>query len=130
MRLVSAAVRSAAEAGGTFETKLTQVGVFPSPRRARVVWAGLSDPEGRFPSIVQRLDDLLEDNFAPEERAFTPHLTLARLVPPRDIGEFAPDLVGAPVPSRSFLVDRLVLYRSHLSPHGARYEPLSSEPFR
>ena len=129
MEEVQGAVRSAAKATGSFETSLTQIGVFPSPGRARVVWAGLADPEGRFTRIVTRLDDLLGENFAPEERAFTPHLSLARLNPPRKVTEFAPDLVGAPVPSRPFLVDRLVLYRSHLSPHGARYEPLASEPF-
>jgi 2'-5' RNA ligase len=125
---VRRAVRAAAQATGPFQTNLTQVGVFPSPGRARVVWAGLADPQGRFSQIVTQLDDLLEEDFAPENRAFTPHLTLARLNPPRKVTEFAPDLVGAAVPSRPFVVDRLVLYRSHLSPHGARYEPLASEP--
>ncbi len=124
---VVGAVRSAAQTNEAFESNLTHVGVFPSPRRARVVWAGLADPEGRFGAMVERLDDLLEEHFVPEKRAFTPHLTLARLTPSRDVGEFAPDLVGAAVPSRSFVVDRLVLYRSHLSPHGARYEPMLSE---
>lgn len=127
---VERAVRSAASASRAFQTSLTQVGVFPSPGRARVVWAGLADPEGRFAPIVQRLDGLLEEHFAPEKRAFTPHLTLARLNPPRSVREFAPDLVGTPLPSRPFAVDRLVLYRSHLSPQGARYEALVSEPLK
>jgi len=125
---VEAAVRAAARDGRAFSSGLTDIGVFPSARRARVVWAGLSDEEGRFPALAKRLDELLEEHVEPEHRAFTPHLTLARLVPPRDIGEFAPSLVGMGVPSRPFPVDRLVLYRSHLSPHGARYEPLLSEP--
>jgi 2'-5' RNA ligase len=129
MEDVLGAVRSVAQTSEAFETSLTHVGVFPSPRRARVVWAGLADPDGRFGAMVERLDDLLEDHFVPEKRAFTPHLTLARLTPSRDVGEFAPDLVGAAVPSRPFAVDRLVLYRSHLSPHGARYEALASEAF-
>lgn len=127
MEDVQEAVSSAAGASESFETRLTEVGVFPSPRRARVVWAGLADPEGRFARIVEQLDELLEDHFVPETRAFTPHLTLARLTPSRDIREFAPDLLGAVVPSRAFVVERLVLYRSHLSPHGARYERLVSE---
>jgi 2'-5' RNA ligase len=49
--------------------------------------------------------------------------------PPRNIREFVPDLVGTPVPSEPFVVDRLVLYRSHLSPKGATYEPLITAPF-
>ena len=124
---VRGAVRSVAQTSRAFETSLTQVGVFPSARRARVLWAGLADPEARFGAMVTRLDELLEDHFVPENRPFTPHLTLVRLTPSRDVGEFAPDLVGAAVPSRPFVVDRLVLYRSHLSPQGARYEPLASQ---
>jgi 2'-5' RNA ligase len=127
---VREAVRSAATASEGFETRLTVLGVFPSKRRARVVWAGLADPDERFAPIVESLDDLLAEHFDPEKRSFTPHLTLARLVPPRDLAEFAPDLVGSSVESRPFVVDRLVLYRSHLSPQGARYEAVGSEALR
>jgi len=123
---VGRAVASAAEATAAFESSLTEIGVFPSLRRARVVWAGLADPGDRFPGLVKRLDDLLAEHFVPEKRAFTPHLTLARLNPPRDVQEFVEGLVGMPIASEWFLVDRLVLYRSHLSPRGATYEPLLS----
>jgi RNA 2',3'-cyclic 3'-phosphodiesterase len=126
---VVASVGSAAATSEGFETKLTEIGVFPSPGRARVVWVGLEETEGRFSALVKTLDDLLTEHFVPEKRAFTPHLTLARLNPPRNIREFTPDLVGTPVPSEPFAVDRLVLYRSHLSPKGATYEPLVEAPF-
>jgi len=126
---VQRAIRDAAAGGSVFQTALTELGVFPSPGRTRVVWAGLADPEERFPALVRRLDDLLEEDFTPEERAFTPHLTLARLNPPRDVREFAPDLVGTSVASDPFQAEGLVLYRSHLSPKGARYEPLIRAPF-
>jgi 2'-5' RNA ligase len=125
---VMGSVRSAAAAADRFETKLTEIGVFPSPARARVVWVGLEDAESRFSALVKVLDDLLVEHFVPEKRAFTPHLTLARLNPPRNIREFATDLVGTPVPSEPFAVDRLVLYRSHLSPKGATYESLMEAP--
>lgn len=125
---VREAVGSTAEASEAFHSELTLLGVFPSARRARVVWAGLADPEGRFSRLAAALDERLADHFVPEQRAFTPHLTLARLNPPRDLGEFAPDLSGYPVGSKPFPVDRLVLYRSHLSPKGATYEPLLAIP--
>src|SRR5438093_1232112 len=108
MEMVGAAVRTAAGRTQAFETRLTQMGVFPSPGRTRVVWVGLEDAEGRFPALVKSLDDLLEEDFGVEKRAFTPHLTLARLNPPRNIREFIPDLVGTPVPSDPFMIDRLV----------------------
>ncbi|TMK86188.1 MAG: RNA 2',3'-cyclic phosphodiesterase [Actinobacteria bacterium] len=122
------AVAQSAASGAPFQTSLTGVGVFPSPGRARVVWVGLADPEGRFAPMVKVLDRQLAEHFVPEKRAFTPHLTVARLNPPQDIRDAAPDLVGTPVGSEPFRVDRLVLYRSHLSPAGARYEPISEAP--
>lgn len=121
---IHGAVEAAAKASDGFETRLRELGVFPIPGRARVVWAGLEDPEGRFSALVKLLDELLVEHFVPEKRAYTPHLTVARLNPPRSIREFAPDLVGKTVVSEPFPVDRLVLYRSHLSPKGATYEPL------
>jgi 2'-5' RNA ligase len=121
---VRAAVEQAGASTRPFRTALTEMGVFPSPRRARVVWAGLSDEEGRFSPMVTQLDDLLEEHFVPESRAFTPHLTLARLNPVRDVREFAPELLGMSIASDPFVVDHLTLYRSHLSSKGATYEPL------
>jgi RNA 2',3'-cyclic 3'-phosphodiesterase len=125
---VRGAISATAESVPAFETRLTALGVFPGPGRARVVWVGLDDPGGRFAAIASGLDEGLAEHFAPESRAFTPHLTLARLTPPRSLREFAPDLVGAEVGSDPWAVRELVLYRSHLSPLGATYEAL--ERFR
>jgi RNA 2',3'-cyclic 3'-phosphodiesterase len=126
---VESAVRTAARAAAPVESRLTEVGVFPSERRARVVWAGLEDGSGALAGTAKGLDDLLADLVEPEGRAFTPHLTLARINPARDLSEFVPDLVGSSVASEPFAIDRLVLYRSHLSPHGATYEALVEAPF-
>lgn len=126
---VSGAVASAAAGTAVFETSLTEIGAFPSVRRARVIWAGLSDSGDHFARLVEVLDDLLAEHFDPEKRAFTPHLTLARMNPSRDVREFAPDLVGMSIASAPFPIDRLVLYRSRLSPRGATYEPLLTQAF-
>jgi 2'-5' RNA ligase len=94
-----------------------------------VIWAGLADPGSRFARLAEALDGALAEHFMAEQRAFVPHLTLARLNPARDVREFAPNLVGMPIPSEPFPVERLVLYRSHLSPRGATYEALLEAPF-
>lgn len=125
---VEGAVARAASETRAFRSGFTDIGAFPTVRRARVLWAGLSDPDGRFTELVKRLDGILMEHFDTEKRAFTPHLTLARLAPPRDLGEFAPELPGMPLPSDPFDVDRLVLYRSHLSPKGATYEAMAAHP--
>lgn len=125
---VRAALTWTASTADPFETELTAIGAFPTARRARVVWAGLKDESERFGEMVNVLDHRLRDHFTAAERVFAPHLTLARLNPPRDIGEFAPDLVGTAVASGPFRVGELVLYRSNLSPRGATYEALARVP--
>ncbi len=125
---VRGTVEAVAAAEAPFKTALTDLGAFPTPSRARVVWAGLTDDGGRFTALAATLDRAFEEHFVPEGRAFTPHLTLARLVPPRNLREFAADLVGTNVASEPFAAEAIVLYRSHLSPAGARYEPLLVAP--
>jgi RNA 2',3'-cyclic 3'-phosphodiesterase len=127
--VVESAVRQAAGKARAFETRLTAIGAFPSANRARVLWAGLDDPGARFGSLVKHLDDLLVDVVSPEKRAFTPHLTLARIDPPARIAADAPDVLSLNVASGPFAVDRLVLYRSRLSPRGATYEALITAAF-
>lgn len=121
-------VAGVAAGGAPFVSAPTVLGAFPSPRRARVLWAGLADPEGRFAGVAGALDAALASDFPPERRPFVPHLTVARLSPPRTLSEFAPGLEGAAIRSAELPVDGLVLYRSHLSPTGARYEALAVWP--
>jgi 2'-5' RNA ligase len=89
-----------------------------------VLWAGLDDREERLTKIAAGLDAALAKEFAPEKRAFTPHLTVARFNPPVPMRDHAESLAAATIDAPEFVVDRLVLYRSHLSPRGARYEAL------
>jgi 2'-5' RNA ligase len=124
---VREAVRNAALVSSVFETSLTAFGVFPTPSRARVMWAGLSDADGSFRQMVGLLDGSLSAHFEPEKRSFTPHLTVARLNPPRDLREAA-GFIGTPISSEPWAVAELVLYRSHLSPKGATYEALNRFP--
>jgi 2'-5' RNA ligase len=54
---VKEAVETAAGRSAPFETAVTEIGAFPSARRTRVLWAGLSDGGGRFQQVVKLLDD-------------------------------------------------------------------------
>jgi 2'-5' RNA ligase len=108
-----------------FETGLTSMGAFPNARRARVLWAGLEDPAERFAAIAGELDQALAAEFKVEKRAFTAHLTVARFDP--HVG-LAGELEGIDVPRERFVIDRLVMYRSHLQRPAPRYEPLEEFP--
>jgi len=99
------------------------VGTFPGGRRMRVVWVGLEDPDGLTARVAAALDEALEPlGFEPEKRGYTPHLTLARFKTPQKLDEPL-ELPGNA--SEPFELTELVLYRSHLSPKGPRYEALN-----
>lgn len=121
---VLAAADAAARTVPPFRTRLTLVGAFPSARAARVLWAGLSDDEGRLGTLATELDRRLTTLVEPERRAFTPHLTLARLRVPANVEREAPELVDLSLGGAPFDVVRLVVFRSRLHPRGARYEAL------
>jgi 2'-5' RNA ligase len=126
LREVCAACARVAARHAPAPLKLGDPGAFPSKRRVRVVWVGLDDPAGLLAAAARDLDGALEPlGFESEARAFTAHLTLARLrTPVRVAGEW-PRVV---LPERSWTCDALTLFRSHLSPKGARYEALAAFP--
>ena len=105
--------------------RLSSPGVFPDPRRARVLWVGVDDPAGLLPALARDLDDALEPlGFVSEKRAFTAHLTLARFKVPARVE--VPELDAAPL--GAFEVDSIGLWRSHLARAGAEYELLHRSP--
>jgi 2'-5' RNA ligase len=120
------AARAAASDHPRWTTELTHLGAFPNLRRARVLWAALDDAEGAMTGLAARVDERTEPlGFEPEKRAFTPHLTIARFKVPGPLPAL-PEREGAAL--EPFGVDELRMYRSHLSPRGARYEILERLP--
>lgn len=118
---VHEAVGAAAAAAPAVRTRVTGVGAFPSARHARVLWAGVDDSGGGLSRIAAGLDEALAREFAAEKRAFTPHLTLARFDPPVALE----GVEAAVAESEPFVVDRIVLYRSHLRRPAPIYEALA-----
>jgi 2'-5' RNA ligase len=109
-----------------FGSRVEGLGAFRSPRRARVLWAGLHDDEGALARLAGELGVALEAERRRERRGFTPHLTVARFDPPVELGE---DLGRVVVRSQPFVVDRITLYRSYLRRPSPIYEPVAVFPF-
>jgi RNA 2',3'-cyclic 3'-phosphodiesterase len=111
-----------------FALRLGHCGVFPPSGPPRVMWIGFAegaDGLGELHSeVVRRLEPL---GFEPERRAFSAHLTLARVkdVPRAAARDVRAIVTAATVPDASCLVTRVTLFRSHLSPKGSRYEALA-----
>ncbi|MDD4889344.1 MAG: RNA 2',3'-cyclic phosphodiesterase [Phycisphaerae bacterium] len=77
---ISDAMIRAAATVQPFEFALAGFGGFPDLRSPRVLWVGLNEPAGallRLQSALTR--ELAALGFRPEGRAFTPHITLARV---------------------------------------------------
>jgi 2'-5' RNA ligase len=91
-------------------------------RRPRLFAVDLSDADGRAGAVQAAVSNALSDSgfYTPEKRAFWPHITVARVR--RGTREVAP--LREPPPGEPFVAREVVLYRSWLSPRGARYEPL------
>jgi len=116
-------VGTVAAGHGPVGTRLTGLGSFPSATRARVLWMGIEDPEEAFARLVGALDVALEASFAPETRAFSPHLTVARSDPPLKLDGGS---ARTPVEPVGFRVEEIVLFRSHLRRPAPRYEPIAT----
>jgi 2'-5' RNA ligase len=123
---ISAALEKATQQVTPFEISIGGVGVFPKPSHPRVIWIGVND-ESRE---LQKLHRLVEDEcgsagFPKEDRAFKPHLTIARLRKPEGARELAERHLTLPFEPISLAVNELILFRSELSPKGSKYTQIS-----
>ncbi len=110
-----------------FWVRIRGAGGFPSPQRARVLWIGVEDPDGRLKGVFKALERGLERlGFPREDRPFRPHLTLGRVKEGRRF-EFLKDYRDLEVGVLE--VREMVLFKSELKPEGAEYESLYSVPF-
>lgn len=112
-----------------FEAKLDQPGVFPNPRRPRVLWIGLKNT-GDLSAVASRIDERLQqEGVEPESRTFHPHLTLGRVKGKGMPRQAIEDFLNLEVPAQSMQMDSVVCYKSELQPTGAVYTALHTIDF-
>ena len=107
-----------------FTVTVRGVGFFPGNRSPRVFWAGMEAPT--MQNLAEELDSRMERlGFDKENRAFRPHITLARA---RDTRIDSALVTGASQYEEhafgSFTADRVFLFKSTLSSSGSVYEKL------
>ena len=77
---ITAALEAAARDTHPCSIEVSGLGVFPNPRRVQVVWVGLTGEMEKLNRLQKSIEDgLMPLGFPPEGRAFSPHLTLARV---------------------------------------------------
>jgi 2'-5' RNA ligase len=123
---ISHAMQAAASQTGSFELATDALGAFPNPRKARVLWAGLSGGTDACAALHRRIESAMAGlGFTQENRPFRAHLTLARF---RDPAPVSQTILDSQVPHMRFPVRRVVLFQSELDPRGAVYTPLATAP--
>ena len=110
----SAAIDRAVKDIAPFEISVGKTGTF----RTQVLWIGVSDPSRNLTTLHQRLGS--------EDRAYRPHLTIARIRRPEGSGRLVNAHRQMHFENVSLRVKEVVLFRSELSPKGSKYTPLSN----
>jgi 2'-5' RNA ligase len=122
---VLGAVEDVAGSHAPVSARLHGLGAFPSAARAQVLWAGVDDSAGELASMAADLDTALANEFRVDTRAFHAHLTVARSEPPLQL----PQEYGATsLLTKSFSIERLVVFQSHLRRPAPCYEPIAAFP--
>ena len=125
---IEGAMDSAVREHPPFPFEVCGLGAFPSPRRPRVLWAGIKTGKEEMTALHRSLSTELEGvGFPQEERPFSAHITLGRVRRPRTNDQLADRLKEeAETVFGGESVERLVLFKSTLLPQGAVYDELYS----
>ena len=104
-----------------FSLRLQGVGFFPPRGQPRVIWAGIEQSEPLLALQRKITTRLFHLGVEPENRKFSPHITLARLhqTSATRVGKYMGihGLLG----SEPFVVDKFLLYSSVLGRKGASH---------
>jgi 2'-5' RNA ligase len=109
--------------------RIAKLGFFPNPHSPRVFWCGIDAP-GLADLAAATDRGTMPLGIAKEERAFSAHLTLARIKEKVDLQPLRETIAGLPslefggCEARSFF-----LYRSQLRAGGSVYTKLAEFPF-
>jgi len=113
---------------GGFSIDIQGLRMYPNPKKPRVIWLGIVGGEP-LTEIHNALESTLKPlGIPPEKRAYTPHLTIARVKRQTDpetakligavFSQFRVDSLGITT------IDKVCLYKSILTPKGPVYTPL------
>lgn len=123
-----------------FDLTFSGSGFFPTPKSPRVFWIGIQAPPELQKLAAASDDATAQFDIPKEERAFSPHLTLARKSggsgsprkhkddrPTRVFQRLQEKLATMPAPEFGTMTAReYFLYQSQLSRNGSRYTKLHS----
>jgi RNA 2',3'-cyclic 3'-phosphodiesterase len=110
---------------GIIRVHIRQVGFFPNPQAPRVFWCGIDAPGlAELAADTDRATAAL--GIEPEKRAFSPHLTLARIKERLDLQPLREKIAGLPsLEFGAYEAGSFFLYWSKPGPKGSVYTKLA-----
>ncbi len=119
-------MKKGAQSVTPFGVEVRGLGSFPKDKDPRVLWAGVKDGVEQLRWLHDAFEgSFTEMGFAPENRQFTPHLTLGRVGRGVDRQQFAERISAASAKMESrFEVDELVLLSSERERGRYVYTPI------
>jgi RNA 2',3'-cyclic 3'-phosphodiesterase len=126
---VSAAATRATEKFSKFQIEVGNTGVFPRPSRAQVLWIDVNDPSAQLSTLHKQFEaECAAAGFEKDDRAYKPHLTIARLRKPESARHLTDTHLQTSFKPISVTLNELIVFRSELSSKGSRYTPISRHP--
>lgn len=108
------------------QIEVGKTGVFPRPSRPQVLWIGVEDSSGELSNFQEQLEnEFAREGFPKEDRAFRPHLTIARIRKPQNASRLAEVHLDLEFSAVALRLDELILFRSELSSKGSKYTAIS-----
>lgn len=137
-RQIETALANIAAQSTVFQLAVQATGAFPNLRKPNILWLDFGGDLNVLLPLQGRIELTAQQaGFAAENRAFTPHLTIARAqknAAPAMLaraGEALRTVTGTPSPADApFTVDTFHLIHSDLRPAGPIYTPLASFALR
>lgn len=127
---VAGALEEASRQVGPFLLELGSCGRFPGGGAPRVLWVGITGGVQELTTLAGRLEEgLRKRGFAPEDRGFRPHVTVARVREgdrPPGLDLWLQECAGRPV--GSMRVEAVHVMASQLRPQGPLYRSLRVVP--
>jgi len=109
-----------------FDIQVRGFGWFPNPHSPRILWVGVHAPEA-LRDLARRTDEATAKlGVVAEKKAYSPHLTLARIGDPVPLLDLKRTIAGLPSDEfGTFRVEAWHLYLSRPGPSGSVYTRLA-----
>jgi 2'-5' RNA ligase len=130
LEAIKTALENACASAGALELVASGPGVFPNKRNPRIMWIGIHEPSGKLADLHKEISAGTA-NFgqAPEDRPFSPHLTLGRIkelhsADARELRRFLEENAAAGF--GQWDVSAVELIKSELGGDGSKYTALTA----